>query len=156
MQASTSSESDGSPDHEPSSSAAAAVSLPAAALQSEGTCNSHVDAATLCELRSQIGSLSQLNKGLQQEVEALTNSKNAMYCLWKVPSMEMVSNSAPIIPHHTLLESLQCHVTCKTSLICAGGRFTLLVGLTRIYCKHALWCKVHLSEIWLAAWCHAL
>ena len=123
MQASTSNESNGSPNHETSSSAAAAVCPPAP--QSEGSCNSHADVATLCELRSQIGRLSQVNKGLQQEVAALTNSKKALYCLWKVPSMEMVSNSASITPHHTLLESVPCHVTCKALLICAGGRSTL-------------------------------
>lgn len=157
MQANTSSVSDGTSDNEASTSAAAAVCLPA--LQSEGSCNSHADVATLCELRGQIGSLSQLKNGLQQEVAALTNSKKALYCLWKLPSMQMVSNSASITPHHTELEALPCHVTCKALLICAGQRSTLLVATTT-YCKHAFTpssarCTL-LSEIWLAAWCDTL
>lgn len=124
VQASTSSKSDGSPDHEATSSAFQAFRLTDSGLQSQssglqtqGSCNSHADAATLCELRSQVGRLSQVNKGLQQEVEALTNSKRALYCLWKVPSMDRVSHNAPITPHHTLHESLPCHVTCKTNIV---------------------------------------
>lgn len=97
MQASTSNESNGSPDHELSKLAAAAVSLPV--LHSKGPFKSHADAAILCELRSQIDSLSQVNKGLQQEVDTLTRDKQAQYKLWKVPTLDMVSVSAFLLFH---------------------------------------------------------
>jgi len=105
VQAITSSES-GSPDNEPSSSAAAAVSLPAAALQSEGSCSSQVHVATLCDLRSQVDSLSQLNTALQQEVKDLKWSRDVLYRQWKVPTMEMLSNMSPALPSYRITHCL--------------------------------------------------